>query len=288
MVSAEFSEKKESAGTREEKINSISGVSYRAQWATHNFSCLRQEEMDGDPPPALGGVRMWVRNRLHCLLFSLFSSAESISVGKIIISTRYVYIHLYGCLATPGHKEKVLVQVEQGREPQLALGLQGAASDKPEKSKSEYPSCLVGDHPDADQEERSRWVKRLKVVRSGGHSGASALAGRREQRLCSRVMNYSRSNPFTLAKCLREQRQFQKTMLLLRSSDSLAAPPVDSHPWIRRWSRKSRLTPPPPGQEVERVEPLAAMALMGKAINNFRPCKFQRRGSSLVWNTEGL
>lgn len=181
-----------------------------------------------------------------------------------------------------------------------------AASDKPEKSKSVHPSCQVEDHPDADQEERSRWVKRLKVVRSDGHSveggdsSGGALACRREQRLCSRVMNYSRSNPFTLAKCLQERRQLQKTMLLLRSSDSLAAPPVDSLPWIRRWSRNSRLTPPPPGQEAETAEPLsenlqgspfpslAAMALVGKAMTNFRPCKFQRRGSSLVWNLEGL
>lgn len=51
-----LSEKKETAGTREESI------AYRAQWATHSFLNLRREEMDSPPPPAIGGVsRMLVR-----------------------------------------------------------------------------------------------------------------------------------------------------------------------------------------------------------------------------------
>lgn len=159
----------------------------------------------------------------------------------------------------------------------------------------------------------SRWVKRLKVnsdsvaTDTRDYNKEDVLTTRRVHKLLSRVMNYSRSNSFTLAGCLQECQQFQKTMLLLRNHDSPVESLKESHPWVQRWCQKSEETarpktrkpievlcepemtkPLPENLEGQLFPSLAAMALMGKAINNFRPCEFRRRGSSFVWNTEGF
>lgn len=75
-----------------------------------------------------------------------------------------------------------------------------------------------------------------------------------------------------------------------------------SHPWIQRW-RYNRAVAPQKKHKVEDCAPqrskavaledvekkqfpsIAAMALMGKAMNGFQPCEFRKRASFLVWNT---
>ena len=113
-------------------------------------------------------------------------------------------------------------------------------------------SCTVEDPPG---EENRSWVKRFKV------------------------MNYSRPNSFPMARSLQERHHLQNSMLRLPEQDSAA----DS--WIQRWQRKDSQ---PVEEEGHAFPSLAAMALVGKAITKFRPCKFQRRGSSLVWSNEDL
>ncbi|MQL92499.1 hypothetical protein Taro_025122 [Colocasia esculenta] len=180
---------------------------------------------------------------------------------------------------------------------------------KPESSGSGHqPEDPVG------TDVSSRWVKRLKVNSDSGVIGTGgknkmedAITTQRVDKLFSRVMNYTRSSSFTMAKCLQERQQFQKTKLLLRNGESPIEPSKESHPWIQRWCQKVVETGCPRTRKAIEVlyEPenakqlpenlegklfpsLAAMALMGKAFNNFRPCEFRRRGSSLVWNTEGF
>uniref|UniRef100_A0A1D1YNW8 F-box protein At2g16365 n=1 Tax=Anthurium amnicola TaxID=1678845 RepID=A0A1D1YNW8_9ARAE len=162
-------------------------------------------------------------------------------------------------------------------------------------------------------EESSRWVKRLKLnseslaIGPGDSNMEDVPTTRRVHKLFSRVMNYSRSNTFTLAKCLQEQQQFEKTVLVLRNNDSPMESLKESHPWIQRWCQISqeafhpktrkpievlcepeKAKPLPENLEGKLFPSLAAMALMGKSINNFRPCEIRRRGSSLVWHTEGF
>ncbi|KAI3986841.1 hypothetical protein MKX01_007357 [Papaver californicum] len=74
-----------------------------------------------------------------------------------------------------------------------------------------------------------------------------------------------------------------------------------SHPWIQRWRHSQPETPsvkpaarlicepqiPKPTLK-KQLPSFAAMVLMGKASNRFRPCEFRKRGSVTVWNTEGF
>ncbi|KAF6162029.1 hypothetical protein GIB67_002618 [Kingdonia uniflora] len=79
-----------------------------------------------------------------------------------------------------------------------------------------------------------------------------------------------------------------------------------SHPWIRRWYRNRTVTPwAKSAVPLRYIEPensnaaleefqrnkspsTAAMALMGKATNCFQPCELRKKGSVIVWNTDGF
>lgn len=73
-----------------------------------------------------------------------------------------------------------------------------------------------------------------------------------------------------------------------------------SNPWIRRLchnsqpSEKNLQTPvvykPLCSKPIlnQPFPSIAAMALMGKTVTGFQPCEFSKRGSSLVWTTEGI
>ncbi|PKA62018.1 Auxilin-related protein 2 [Apostasia shenzhenica] len=74
--------------------------------------------------------------------------------------------------------------------------------------------------------------------------------------------------------------------------------------WVRRWCRNGRgrvrgaskpAAPSKSEAENSRIQPakiknkisssIEAMALMGKSLNNYRPCSFQRKGASVLWTT---
>lgn len=75
-----------------------------------------------------------------------------------------------------------------------------------------------------------------------------------------------------------------------------------SHSWIQRWShtqnQKNQKTveickpenskPGPEEFEKKQFPSIAAMALMGKAMTGFQPCKFQKKESCVVWNTKAF
>lgn len=73
--------------------------------------------------------------------------------------------------------------------------------------------------------------------------------------------------------------------------------------WIQRWCQNSTAPPPSNPEPLVICEPhrlkigqdelakkqfpsIAAMALMGKAMNGIRSCEFKKRGSIVVWNTK--
>ncbi|KAG1346850.1 hypothetical protein COCNU_06G006790 [Cocos nucifera] len=141
-------------------------------------------------------------------------------------------------------------------------------------------------------EASSGWVKRLR------HNPSNFLAigtkrfkigdgqlCREGSNLFSRVLNYSKSNSVSM-KYLQDQWRFDKIMLSPDNGVNSFGPSV-KHSWIRRWChncpQEKRATSPEVIYDDKQFPSIAAMALMGKAIKNFQPCEFQRRGSFVVW-----
>lgn len=169
-------------------------------------------------------------------------------------------------------------------------------------------------------ESSSRRIKRLKLGSSGSfsHGTKSLNLGEASHEkvtkffgkiMKSEIMNSEPTSP----KCTRKELMVlrQKTALV-RNGDSSSVDNVDkgdnitlSHFWIQRWRRNKVATPQKKPEAVVVCEPqsskvtledsqkkqcpsIAAMALMGKAMNGFQPCEFQNRGSFIVWNSKGL
>ncbi|KAL6007175.1 hypothetical protein ACLOJK_032671 [Asimina triloba] len=186
---------------------------------------------------------------------------------------------------------------------------------QPDKSNfSPHRDTVLGPEPS------SLWIKRLmlqaaepialgtKCLRTCDPSSSGKLNGP-----LGRVMNCSRTSPeLILGKHFdKTPQQSDKTMLLSRDRDSSLMsllrkyPDLSaSRPWIYRWQRRQKGTehagPVPPmvmcepessnAADIQRKQfpSIAAMALVGKAVSNFRPCEFRKRGSLVVWNTEGF
>ncbi|XP_077244319.1 uncharacterized protein LOC143884564 [Tasmannia lanceolata] len=168
-------------------------------------------------------------------------------------------------------------------------------------------------------ESSSRWVKRLRLNASDSFALGTksskvgdAASNRKVNELFSRIMNYSKlsSEPMLGKHLEKGAQQLDKTVMLLKNSDSSSSDSVKdrrdlslSHSWIRRWCHSKGVAPqvrvasgvvcePESSkaalEELQRKQfpSIAAMALMGKAVRNFRPCEFRSRGSFVVWNTE--
>ncbi|XP_010254778.1 PREDICTED: uncharacterized protein LOC104595647 isoform X2 [Nelumbo nucifera] len=165
----------------------------------------------------------------------------------------------------------------------------------------------------------NRWVKRLKPSASNSlaHDTKSSKLGDassnvKVNKLFGTVMNYGRSTsePILGKRFGKGQMESDKAVMLLTSGEcssmGLMKESWDlSHSWIQRWCRHHAVAPlmkpastyvcEPHGskaasEELERKQfpSIAAMALVGKAMSGFRPCEFRKRGSSVVWNTEGF
>ncbi|XP_062020214.1 uncharacterized protein LOC133736653 isoform X1 [Rosa rugosa] len=175
--------------------------------------------------------------------------------------------------------------------------------------------------PDGPQgiEPSCRWVKRLKLSAShfayGTKSTKMGEASSHEKvnALYKKNMKCSATNsqPAMGRFHSREQMSLDETPMLLRngelsSSDSARTSQNISlsHPWIRRWSHKvvaphknseSAAVSRPQSSKAtldqfqkKRFPSIAAMALMGKAMNGCNPCEFAKKGSFVVWNAKGF
>lgn len=163
-------------------------------------------------------------------------------------------------------------------------------------------------------EASSRWVKRLGLSASDSLTlGTKSLkmgdaSSSEVNKLFNRITNCSKtSSEPMLGQCRGTGSQrFDKTMTLLKNIDSTIDSvkdcPNPSHPWIRRWCHSREVAEPQKSAPQVACEPekskfsfeelqkkqfpsIAAMALMGKAVSNFHPCEFRKKGSSVVWNT---
>ncbi|KAH0466769.1 hypothetical protein IEQ34_004007 [Dendrobium chrysotoxum] len=170
-------------------------------------------------------------------------------------------------------------------------------------------SSHLADHT-SGSERCSRWIKRLR----GNHSENLSLCTKRLkkgddssseiQQTFSRIQNHNPLSSGSLG-FMKEHDNCEKAMTLsekvLPSGDSDESLQL----WIRRWCRNDhevsqatsrpsvpltfqpeKLRVPHEKFEGKMSASIGAMALMGRAMNNFTPCRFRREEGSLVWNTE--
>ncbi|CAK7329673.1 unnamed protein product [Dovyalis caffra] len=132
----------------------------------------------------------------------------------------------------------------------------------------------------------SRWVKRLKPSASDpfGYGTKSskveeASCHRKFNKLFNKMPRYSKtsSEPKKSKSCHREQMVTDQTSELPRKAESYSTESA------RKRSSEAVLD-----FQKKHFPSVAAMALMGKAMNGFRSCEFRKRGSSVVWNTKGF
>jgi hypothetical protein len=166
----------------------------------------------------------------------------------------------------------------------------------------------------------SRWVKRLKPSASDsfGYGTKSskveeASSRRKFNKLISKMPRHRKSisEPKKSKSCGKEQAVTDQTAESPRNAKSYSTYSARksqeitlSHAWVQRWCHKPSASPKKKPKAVVVSEPecsvatldlqkkqfasIAAMALMGKAMNGFRPCEFRKRGSSVIWNTRGF
>ncbi|XP_031476093.1 uncharacterized protein LOC116268367 isoform X1 [Nymphaea colorata] len=182
-----------------------------------------------------------------------------------------------------------------------------AHADQPDPSQSDFS------HP--DQRPSSRWVKRLKRSHLEAFGTKRSVDGDisshdKKIKLFSKVFNYGRSiskSELSTACIEKQQHQLVETVILPRHRRSAVdlmreSKDILSDPWIQRWRSakgggiqigSAEVICEPECSKVSIIElqgkefpSLGAMALMGKALTNFRPCEFRRMGPFVVWKTK--
>ncbi|KAK8476502.1 hypothetical protein V6N13_017961 [Hibiscus sabdariffa] len=92
---------------------------------------------------------------------------------------------------------------------------------------------------------------------------------------------------------VRPELALDQTTMLLKDGDSSGDSTRKnrelylSKSWIHRWRRQRSASPDTkPFDELQKKQfpSIAAMALMGKAMNGFHPCEFRRKGSLILWS----
>ncbi|KAK2665345.1 hypothetical protein Ddye_003919 [Dipteronia dyeriana] len=158
----------------------------------------------------------------------------------------------------------------------------------------------------------SRWVKRLKPSASGSSPYGTKSAKMEESCSHEKVNRFfSNSSEPTMGKRPgKEQTALDQTTVLLRNGESSSGESERksqdiclANPWIQRLCHQRVASPMKKIREAVVVcEPqklnatldefqkkqfpsIAAMAMMGKALNYIRPCGFSKKGPYVVWHT---
>ncbi|KAG2705669.1 hypothetical protein I3760_05G067000 [Carya illinoinensis] len=206
-------------------------------------------------------------------------------------------------------------ETSPSRTQSLDVGHLLSHAEQPGTSKSSgCPDGHLGPEPS------SRWVKRLKLssCRSAHGTKSSKLeeasSHEKVNKFSCKVLKYGTTSlDPTMVRCHgKEQMALDQNAIFLRNGKPSTVDSVKksqhvtlSHPWIRRWCHSSAATPRKTSKSVVVCQPqcskatlddfqkkqfpsIAAMALMGKALRGFRSCEFRKRGSFVVWNSEGV
>lgn len=145
------------------------------------------------------------------------------------------------------------------------------------------------DSTNHSSEPGNRWIKRLKLTASRKTSENKKL-----NKLFTKLTE-EKPEP-RLDQCRRKSEiQIGESSSVKEGNDITL-----SHSWIQRWSHNQGPKIPvgsskpenpksaPEEFEKKQFPSIAAMALMGKAMTGFQPCKFQKKESFVVWNTKGF
>ncbi|XP_057954753.1 F-box protein At2g16365-like [Malania oleifera] len=177
--------------------------------------------------------------------------------------------------------------------------------------------------PDGAQEPElsSIWVKRLKLsaIDSFGHGTKSSKiedisSHEKANKFLNKIMKRTRtdSEPSMGKRCGKEPMTQDQTPMFSSKDESASMVLIKkdreitlSHSWIQHWCHNQFVMPKKKPQAMVICEPQSskavlneyqmeqypsteAMALMGKAMSGFCRFEFRKRGSSVVWNTEGF
>ncbi|RYR22791.1 hypothetical protein Ahy_B03g068093 isoform B [Arachis hypogaea] len=164
----------------------------------------------------------------------------------------------------------------------------------------------------------SRWVKRLKLCRMGSACGTESVNigecsshEKVNNTLAKAVEGTEASKEPRVVNHAKEQMVPDPPTAVLtngKSSFTEAKRDVEitlSHPWIQRWSHKHSASIKKRHESVDPHDPkssniaiediqkeqfpsIAAMALMGKALNCLNPSRVMKKGPVTVWNAKGF
>ncbi|XP_004507460.1 uncharacterized protein [Cicer arietinum] len=179
------------------------------------------------------------------------------------------------------------------------------------QARSKSTSSSLGSDPS------SRWVKRLKLCTlEPAHGTKSETIGETSvvklNHIFSKIMKDSKTNskPKTVNQAEGQRAPDPRTTVLSNDESSFTEVKETveitlSHPWIRRWShnratcskKRCELSEPrepkssntvPDELQNKQFPSIAAMALMGKAMNCLNASELTKKGPVVVWNTKRL
>ncbi|CAI9781944.1 unnamed protein product [Fraxinus pennsylvanica] len=202
------------------------------------------------------------------------------------------------------------------RTQSLDMDLLLAHAEQPSTSKH-----IISSADSLKTDPTARWVKRLKVSASDSHAHGTKSSDfgknpshEKVKKLFGRILtdNITSSEPVVDEHCENLLTLSDKIGDLPRKDESSfmdlskeGKKLLLSHSWIQRWLHKGSRSPQKKPEAMVICEPqcsklssedlqkkqfpsIAAMALMGKAMNGFEPCELQKRGSSVTWNTRAF
>ncbi|CAL0334160.1 unnamed protein product [Lupinus luteus] len=201
-----------------------------------------------------------------------------------------------------------LVERETSTSRTHSLNVEHLLSHADEHARSKSGTSSLGPDPS------SRWAKRLKLnLSSSAHGPNSATIGEtsshEELNNIFRKMKGRKTISGPKMACQIEEQMvpdLSATALTNTKSsteENKAAEITLSHPWIRRWYHNQDVCPQKRHELSEFHEPssntqeefqkkqfpsIAAMAMMGKAMNCLNPCELMEKGPVVVWNMKGF
>ncbi|MED6219528.1 hypothetical protein PIB30_036589 [Stylosanthes scabra] len=193
-----------------------------------------------------------------------------------------------------------------------SLGVEHLLSHADERGRTTSGNSSLG------LDSSSRWVKRLKLCRMGSAYGTESVnigecsSHEKVNNTSTKAVKGTETNMETkVANHAKEQMVPDPPTAALTNGKSdfteakRAVEITLSHPWIQRWSHKDSASVKKRHEPVDLDDPkssnvaidemqkeqfpsIAAMALMGKAMNSLNPSGLMKKGPVTVWNAKGF
>lgn len=193
-----------------------------------------------------------------------------------------------------------------------SLDLEQLFSHADEHARSKSSSGSLGSDPS------SRWVKRLKLCTlDSAHGTKSEKIGEtslheKASNIFSKIRKEGKTSLEAKMVCHAEAQMVPDPPATVLTDDGSSFIEANktveitlSHPWIQRWSHHRAACSKKRHESAELCEPkssntmleefqkkqfpsLAAMALMGKAMNSLNPSGLMKKGPVMIWNAKGF